>query len=215
MDQKFLTHNLKLLFAAHHYVFNSKDPKAIAKVLKVKKGKVQWWMQSYEWIEAVSYWSGSRPATGGDLALAEQVWTEMIEKYDDLSAIDLPVNPFKSPHTGDSAVYALIQSHLFCADNLCDDEIRARVAEERKFEGEPVRYEGQRLGNTYHYWIFPNWDEGLYSKAFARINAAGDLVVGSGEDTCLVMIRHGRLTLTRQFFDDLVSIFDKRLLVCL
>ena len=101
MTQKFLTYHLKLLFAAHHYVFNSKDPKDIAKVLKVKKGKIQRWMQSYEWIEAVSYWSGSRPKNGEDLDLAEQVWTEMIEKYDDLSAIDLPVNPFKSPHTGD------------------------------------------------------------------------------------------------------------------
>ena len=88
MTQKFLTHNLKLLFAAHHFVFNSKDPKAIAKVLKVKKGKVQYWMQSYEWIEAVSYWCGSRPKNGEDFDLAEQVWTEMIEKYDDLSAID-------------------------------------------------------------------------------------------------------------------------------
>ena len=215
MTQKFLTYHLKLLFAAHHYVFNSKDPKDIAKVLKVKKGKVQWWMQSHEWIEAVSYWSGSRPNTGEDLDLAEQVWTEMIEKYDDLSAIDFPENPFKSPHTGDPAVYALIQSHFFCVNNLSDYEIRARIAEERKFEGEPVRYEGQRLGNAYHYWIFPNWDDSLYSKVLARINAAGDLVVGSGEETCLIMIRHGRLTLTRQFSDDLVSIFDKRLLVCL
>ena len=215
MTQKFLTYHLKLLFAAHHYVFNSKDPKDIAKVLKVKKGKVQWWMQSYEWIEAITYWSGGTPSNGDDLALAEQVWTEMIEKYDDLSAIDFPENPFKSPHTGDPAVYALIQSHLFCVDNLCDDEIRARIAEERKFEGQPVRYEGQRLENAYHYWLYPNWGEGIFSKALARINAAGDLVVGTGEDTSLVMIRHGRFTLTRQFSDDLVSIFDKRLLVCL
>ena len=101
----------------------------------------------------------------------------MIEKYDDLSAIDFPENPFKSPHTGDPDVYALIQSHLFCVDNLCSEQIRARLAEERKFEGNPVRYEGQRLGNLYHYWLYPNYDDSTYSKVFARINAVGDLVV--------------------------------------
>ena len=216
MTPKFLTHNLKLLFAAHHYVFNSKDPKDIAKVLKVKKSKVQYWMQSYEWLEAVSYWSGSRPNDGGDLAFAEQVWTEMIEKYDDLSAIDFPNKPFKIPHTGDPTLYALIQSHLFCVDNLCDAQIYARLAEEREYEGEPVRYEGEpRLGNLYHWWLFPNWDEGVFSKARARINAAGDLVIGSGEDTCLVIIRHGRLTITNQPADDVANVHDERLLVCL
>ena len=215
MTPKFLTHNLKLLFAAHHYVFNSKDPKAIAKVLKVKKGKVQSYMQSYEWIEAISYWSGSRPNNGEDFDLAEQVWTEMIEKYDDLSAIDYPENPFRSLRTGDASVYALIQSHLFCVDNLCDAQIRARLAEEREHEGEPVRYGGQRLGNLYRWWLYPNFNDGIFSKVFARINAVGDLVVGSGEYTCLVMIRYGRLTLTSQVCDDLVSIFDERLLICL
>ena len=152
---------------------------------------------------------------GEDLDLAEQLWTEMIEKYDDLSAIDFPENPFKSPHTGDPTVYALIQSHLFCVDNLCHEQIRERLAEERKFEGNPVRYEGQRLGNAYHYWIFPNYDDSLYSKAFARINAVGDLVIGTGEETCLVIIRHGRLTITNQVSDDVANVHDERLLVCL
>ena len=215
MNQKFLTHHLKLLFAAHHYVFNSKDPKNIAKVLKVKKDKIQHWMQSYEWIEAVSYWSGSRPNNREDLDLVEQVWTEMIEKYDDLSAIDFSENPFNSLITDDPGVYALIQSHLFCVDNLCDDEIHGRLAEERKFESPPVRYEGQRLGNLYHWWLYPNFNDSIFSKVLARINATGDLVVGTGEETCLVIIRYGQLTLTRQISDDLVSIFDDRLLVCL
>ena len=215
MTPKFLTYHLKLLFAAHHYVFNSKDPKDIADVLKVKKRKVQSYMQSYEWIEAISYWSGSRPNNGEDFDLAEQVWTEMIEKYDDLSAIDFSENPFNSLITGDANVYALIQSHLFCADNLCDAQIQARLAEEREHEGEPVRYEGQRLGNLYCWWLYPNYDDGIFSKVFARVNAAGDLVIGCGEDTCLVIIRHGRLTLTRQFCDDVANVYDERLLVCL
>ena len=215
MTQKFLTHNLKLLFAAHHYVFNSKDPKVIAKVLNVKKSKIQYWMQSYEWIEAISYWSGSRPNNGEDFDLAEQIWTEMIEKYDDLSAIDFSENPFNSLGTGDAGVYALIQSHLFCADNLCDEQIRARLTEEMEFEGQPVQYEGQRLGNLYHWWLYPNYDDGIYSKVFARVNVAGNLVIGTGEDTCLVIIRHGRLTLSSQFCDDVANVFDERLLVCL
>ena len=83
-------------------------------------------------LKPLSYWSGSRPKNGEDFDLAEQVWTEMIEKYDDLSTIDFPDKPFKSPHTGDSGVYALIQSHLFCVDNLCSEQIRARLAEERE-----------------------------------------------------------------------------------
>ena len=215
MTQKFLTYHLKLLFAAHHYVFNSKDPKDIAKILKVKKGKVQWWMQSYEWIEAVSYWSGSRPATGDDLDLAEQVWTEMIEKYDDLSAIDFPENPFKSPHTGDPAVYALIQSHLFCVNNLTADEIQEHLANENCDGMKLARYREQDFESAYYWWIFPNQPEGLYSKVLARANVVGDLVVGTGEDTNLVIIRHGRLTLTRQVSADVANISDERLLVCL
>ena len=109
----------------------------------------------------------------------------------------------------------MIQSHLFCVDNLCDDEIRTRLAEERQFESSPVRYEGQALENPYHYWIYPNKPEGLYSKVLARANVVGDLIVGSDEDTSLVCIRHGRLTLTRQVCDDAVSVSDDRLLVCL
>ena len=53
----------------------------------------------------------------------------------------------------------MIQKFLFCIGNLCDDEIRARLVEERE-------YEGQRLGNLYHWWLFPNWDEVIFSKPF-------------------------------------------------
>ena len=111
MTPKFLTHNLKLLFAAHHYVFNSKDPKAIAKVLNVKKGKIQSYMQSYEWIEAISYWSGSRPKSG-DFQSAEKLWTEMIENGEDLNPIDYPEKSINSPPDNPD-MYALIQSPNF------------------------------------------------------------------------------------------------------
>ena len=49
----------------------------------------------------------------------------------------------------------------------------------------------------------------------ARVNIAGDLVIGTGEEICLVCIRHSRLTITRQVADDVVSASDERLLVCL
>ena len=215
MTPKFLTHHLKLLFAAHHYVFNSKDPKDIADVLKVKKRKIQHWMKSYEWIEAVSYWQGSRPAIEGDLDLAEQLWEEMIEKSDDLSGIDFPETPFKSPQNGNPAVYALIQSHLFCVDGLCDEQIRARLSEEHKHESSPVKFEGQPLENIYHWWIFPNFNDGIFSKCFARANSVGNLVIGNGKEMCFVIIRHGRLTITRQVSDDAANVSDGRLLVCL
>ena len=213
MTPKFLTHNLKLLFAAHHYVFNSKDPKDIAKVLKVKKSKVQYWMKSYEWIEALNYWS-YRPKAG-DLNFAEKLWTQMIENGEDLSAIDLPEKPFKFSETGDSGVYALIQSHLFCVDNLTECDIQERLANEDDNGMKPSHYREQDLENAYYWWIFPNASEGLYSKVLARANVIGDLVIGSGEDTCLVIIRHGRLTITNQVSDDVANVHDERLLVCL
>ena len=104
----------------------------------------------------------------------------------------------------------LINSHLFCVDNLSDAEIRERLTR----NGNPVGYEGQHIPG-YHWFVYPNAAERLYSKVFARINMFGALVVGSGEETCLVIIRHGRLSVTRQVCADIVSVHDKRLLVCL
>lgn len=138
------------------------------------------------------------------------------KNHEDLFPIeypDIPSNVSGSQEVLDT--FALIKSHLFCIDNLCDEQIRARLAEEREFEGEPVRYQGQHLGNLYLWWIFPNWEDGLYSKVLARVNVAGDLVIGSGENTCLVLVRHGRLTVTRKFADDVANVSDGRLLVCL
>ena len=110
----------------------------------------------------------------------------------------------------------LIHSHLFCVDNLSHTEIRARLAEEREHEGNPVRFDGQHLPmNIYCWWLYPNYAEGLYSKVLARVNMFGDLVVGTGDETSLVIIRHGRLSITRQVCDDVANVHDKRLLVCM
>ena len=215
MTPKFLTHHLKLLFAAHHYVFTSKDPKAIADVLCVKKSKIQYWMQSYEWTEAVSYWTGT-PPTEGDLNLAERLWAEMIKNNEHLVPVDypdIPENLSQSQYTLE--VSALIKSHLFCVDNLTEDEIQERLANEDADGMKPARYEGQDLENAYYWWIFPNFPEGLYSKCSARANVAGDLVIDFAGGICLVVIRHGRFTLTRQVSDDAANVSDGRLLVCL
>ena len=139
----------------------------------------------------------------------------MIENTDDFSAIDFPEKPFESPHIGDPAVYALIQSHLFCVDGFCDEQVRARLSEEYEHESSPGKFEGQPLENIYHWWIFPNFNDGIFSKCFARANSVGNLVIGSGKEMCLVTIRHGRLTITRQVSDDAANVSDGRLLVCL
>lgn len=216
-SRKDLTKLLKTIWGAHHFVFFSRETADIASVVNLSPQRLEKLMESPYWKEALHYWSGN-PGFGeenvGDLKFAERLWTEMVEKGEHINLVEYPDKSNDSP-PGDPDVYALIQSHLFCVDNLCDDEIRARLAEERKFESPPVRYDGQELGNLYRWWLYPNYDDGIFSKVLARANVAGDLVVGTGEDTSLVCIRHGRLTITRQVSDDVVSVSDDRLHVCL
>ena len=104
----------------------------------------------------------------------------------------------------------LINSHLFCVDNLSEADMHERLSR----DSNPVQYEGQHLLG-YHWFAYPNAAEGLYSKVLARVNMFGDLVVGRGEETCLVCIKHGRLSVTRQVGNDVANVHDKRLLVCL
>ena len=146
MTKSFLKQNLKMLFAAHHFVHKSRDPEAIADVVNLKPSKIENWMKSYEWIEALAYW-GYKPKTD-DLNLAENLWTEMLEKGEDLSPVEYPDKTIKCSEKFQTAeTFPLLNSHLFCVDNLCDDEIRFRLAEEYKFESSPVRYQGQPLKN--------------------------------------------------------------------
>ena len=81
----------------------------------------------------------------------------------------------------------LINSHLFCVDNLSGAEIRERLTK----DGPPAHYEGQHILG-YHWFAYPNAAEGLYSK-----------------------VLHGRLSVTRQVCDDVANVHDKRLLMCL
>ena len=210
----FFTPNLKMLFAAHHCVYKSKDIHEIASVVNIKVDMVEQWMQSFDWLEALGYW-GTRPKAG-DLRAAERCWTDMIENSEDLYPIDYPDVPKSLSHSQETLeVSTLIKSHLFCVDNLTEDEIQERLANEDNDGMKPAPYREQDLENAYYWWIFPNVSEGLYSKVLARANVVGDLVIDFAGETCLACIRYGRFTLTRQIADDVASIHDNRLLVCL
>ena len=82
-----------------------------------------------------------------------------------------------------------IHSHLFCVDNLSNAEIRERLTR----GSNPVGYEGQHILG-YHWFAYPNDSEGLYFKALACVNMFSAVVVGCGEETCLMCIQHDRLS---------------------
>lgn len=209
MTRETLTQNLKMLFAAHHCVVHSKKIHNIARIVNVKPKTLEKWMRQETWRECLEFW-GKSPKLG-DLKFAEKLWVEMVENGEHLTPIKYPNEPLKAKQgNGNPEVDTLINSHLFCVDNLSGDEIRAKLAE----DGNPVPYEGQYI-RGYHYFVYPNAAEGLYSKVLARANGVGDLVIGDGEDRCLVIIRYGRLSLTRQVSDDIANVYDERLLVCL
>ena len=79
---------IKILFAAHHYIYISKDVDEIARIVRVKKKTLEGWMTSPVWYEALTLWGYSPDL--GDLRVAEHVWKLMIESGHDLSPIDFP-----------------------------------------------------------------------------------------------------------------------------
>ena len=103
---------------------------------------------------------------------------------------------------------------LSASEGLLSSQVHAHLNAEQQRGFRPVRYVNQYL-RGYHWWLFPNYIDGIYSKVYARVNVFGDLVVGRGEATRLVCIENGRLTLSQSISDDAVSASDDRLLVCL
>ena len=103
---------------------------------------------------------------------------------------------------------------LSASAGLRSSQVHTHLNAEQQRGFHPVRYENQYLLG-YHWWLFPNYIDGIYSKVYARMNVFGDLVVGTGEWTRLVCIKNGRLTLSPSVSDDAVSASDERLLVCL
>ena len=93
-------------------------------------------------------------------------------------------------------------------------QIHVRVDAERQSGFYPTSFDNQDLLG-YHWWLYPNYEDSVFSKVYARVNIFGDLVVGIGERTRLVCISNGRLTLSHTISDAAVSASDARLLVCL
>ena len=58
-------------------------------------------------------------------------------------------------------VRTLINSHLFCVDNLSDAEIREHLTR----DGNPVGYEGQHILG-YHWFAYPNVVEGFIARSW-------------------------------------------------
>lgn len=78
----------KIFFAAHHFVYISKDLDEIAKVVRVKRSTLENWLNTPLWHEALMLWGYSPDI--GDLRVAERVWKLMIEYGHDLMSIDFP-----------------------------------------------------------------------------------------------------------------------------
>ena len=234
MTRKTLTKNLKMLFAAHHYVVHSKDIKEIARVINVNPIKLHQWMREHQddWLECLAYWG--RRTKLGDFKLAKNVWSEMIAFDEHLFPSEYPDvlfgdgRVFTEPPTESIKNNALemrqykpndLIAQPFVVENLSEEQIHDRIAEERDFGYTPVKYEKQRL-KGYYWWLYPNWCDadacnGIFSKVFAKANLFGNLAVGADEKTHLVCIENGRFTLTRQVSDNVVLVSDERLLVCL
>lgn len=103
---------------------------------------------------------------------------------------------------------------LSASEGLRSSQVRARLTAEQQRGFRPVRYENQYL-RGYHWWLFPNYVDGIYSKVYARVTVFGDLVVGRGRWTRFACIEKGKLTLRPFISDDTVSASDTRLFVCL
>ena len=162
MKRETLTKCLKTIWGAHHFVHISKDVADIASVLNTSPEKVVKMMRSPYWDEALHYWNYTPPL--GDLNLAQQLWTELVENGEHINPVEYPDGKIGVP-SKNLDVGALIESHLFCISHLSDSNMRKRLAE----DGNPARYEGQEI-RGYHWFAYPNEAEGLYSKVLAKVH---------------------------------------------
>ena len=90
-----LTRCLKTLWGAHHFIYSSKDVADIASVINVSPEKVVKLIQSHNWDEVLLYWNYALPL--GDLNLAQQLWTELVEKGEHINLVDYPDTPNDAP----------------------------------------------------------------------------------------------------------------------
>ena len=228
MTRQQLKENLNILMVARHYKHYSQDIDEIAAVMGMSPEKIKQWMDTPEWFQCCAYW-GNRPQLG-DLSLAECVWTQLIEFDEHLYPTKLPDVIFSNGHVLDSEPPAeSIKNNAlemrqykpddliakpFVVEGLCEEQIRSRIAEEKAFGYTPMKYEEQRL-TGYYWWLYPNWERGVFSKVFAKANMFGNLVVGAGEKTHLVCIEDDRFVLSQNVSNTAVLVSDERLLICL
>lgn len=97
MNQRTLVNALKILWAAHHYIFHSDEIEEIAGVINVAPKKLQKWMQHPDWQQALSFWG--RHQKKGDLQLAERLWTQIFENGDSLLPVEYFDEPFEKKNT--------------------------------------------------------------------------------------------------------------------
>ena len=229
MTRKNLNRNLKMLFAAHHYVFNSQEIAEIASVINLSPQRVEKLMQTDAWVEVVAYWKGNPPKKEGDQGLAEKEWSQMVAFDEHLFPSEYPDVTFSNGRVHSEPPAESIKNNAlemrqyrpdaliaepFCVDGLSNEQIESRIAEERSFGFTPMQYERQHL-QGYYWWLYPNWEEGVFSKVFAKANIFGNLVCGADEQTHLVCIEDSRFMLSQNVSDTAVLVSDERLLVCL
>lgn len=74
LSKKTLTKCLKTIWAAHHFVYNSKNVADIAAVFNISPERVVKLMNSPYWDQALHFWNYTPPT--GDLNLAQKLWND-------------------------------------------------------------------------------------------------------------------------------------------
>ena len=212
LDEKTLTKRIKTMFGAHHYVYISDDAADIAAITNLSTEEIEALMRSPYWRDALDYW-GFRPELG-DLKLAQQLWTELVENASDLFPHEVDYSHELPGDLVDENRPINYLPDTFVSKGLSRNQIREKIAEYSEFHGEPVKYDGFEI-RGHHFWIYANYPDGIFSSAFARVNVAKNLVVDVDDTVYLVAIIDGQLQLTQTVSDDVVTADDKRLRVCL
>ena len=206
---------VKKFFAAHHYIFHTTDTHEIAAIVNVKVETVKKWLRQDNWQEYLQFW-GRIPKTNiGDLASVEKLWEQMIQDDTHVFSPELQELYIDEKHretlNAEPAANYSLQPYII--EGLSEYQIRQRIAEFQHEGYKPKRYTGEHA-STPRWWLFPNFDAGIFSQVFARANVANHIVCGSDEDTHLVCISD-RLTISQNFADTVAIASDERLLVCL
>lgn len=207
---------IKKFFAAHHAVFHTNDVHEISYIVNIKPSTIEKWTRQDNWQEYLAFW-GKYPKTTiniGDLAEAEKLWEQMIQDDTHTFHPELQDLYFDEKHQETPTINTQKYPHQpYTVEGLSEYQIRQRIAEFHHEGYTPKRYAGEHMFAP-RWWLFPNFDAGIFSQVFAKANIVNHITCGSGEDTHLVCISD-RLTITQNFADPVAAASDTRLLVCL